>query len=215
MKPIDIPPEQLAAEMAEYSRKLGHGLTNLLNAQEVDTGVTPRQAVYCEDKLTLYRYQGVDEGWRNPVPLLIVYALVNRPYMTDIQEDRSTLRNLLVQGQDIYLIDWGYPDDADAGLTLDDYINGYIDRCVDQVCEASGQQQINMLGICQGGVFSLCYTALHQSKVKNLITMVTPVDFQTPGNLLSSWARRIDIDLLVDTLGNVPGELLNWIFFFL
>ena len=60
MKPIDIRPEKLAEEMAEYSRKLGKGLENLLNADEIDTGVTPRQAVYREDKLTLYRYQGVD-----------------------------------------------------------------------------------------------------------------------------------------------------------
>lgn len=212
MNPIDIPPEKLAEEMAEYSRRLGHGLENLLDAEQIDTGVTPKQTVHREDKLALHRYLGADGVKRNPVPLLIVYALVNRPYMTDIQEDRSTVRNLLTGGQDVYMIDWGYPDGADSSLTLDDYINGYIDRCVEVIRKQSGQEKINILGICQGGAFSLCYTALHQRKVKNLITMVTPVDFQTPDNVLSSWVRHIDIDLLVDTLGNVPGELLNWTF---
>ncbi|MCB1862239.1 MAG: class III poly(R)-hydroxyalkanoic acid synthase subunit PhaC [Chromatiaceae bacterium] len=212
MKPIDIRPEKLALEMADYSRKLGIGVENLLHADAVETGVTPKQAVYREDKLTLYRYPGADNIRQNPVPLLIVYALVNRPYLTDIQEDRSTVRNLLAEAQDVYLIDWGYPDGADCCLTLDDYINGYIDRCVDVVRKQSGQEKINILGICQGGAFSLCYTSLHQEKVKNLITMVTPVDFQTPDNLLSAWVQSIDIDLLVDTLGNVPGELLNWTF---
>jgi len=72
--------------------------------------------------------------------------------------------------------------------------------------------KINLLGICQGGAFSLCYTSMHPDKVKNLITMVTPVDFKTPDNMLSAWVQDIDIDLLVDTLGNVPGELLNWTF---
>jgi len=212
MKPINIRPDKLAQEMADYSRKLGKGLENLLDADEIDTGVTAKRAVYREDKLTLFRYQGVDGVKQGPIPLLIVYALVNRPYMTDIQEDRSTVRNLLAEGQDVYLIDWGYPDGADSSLTLDDYINGYIDRCVDVIRKESGQERINILGICQGGAFSLCYTALKQAKVKNLITMVTPVDFQTPDNLLSAWVQSIDIDLLVDTLGNVPGELLNWTF---
>ncbi len=212
MLPFDLKPEQLAEEMADYSRKLGKGLGNLLSADEIDTGVTPKVAVYREDKLTLYRYRGQPGIEQSEVPLLIVYALVNRPYMTDIQEDRSTVRSLLARGQDVYLIDWGYPDGADSSLTLDDYLNGYVDRCVDVIRQHSGQESINILGICQGGVFSLCYTAMHQEKVKNLVTMVTPVDFQTPDNILSAWVRTIDVDLLVDTLGNVPGEILNWTF---
>lgn len=49
---------------------------------------------------------------------------------------------------------------------------------------------VNLLGICQSGAFSLCYASLHSDKVKNLITMVTPVDFHTPDNMLSNWNRR-------------------------
>jgi polyhydroxyalkanoate synthase len=63
--------------------------------------------------------------------------------------------------------------------------------------------------VCQGGSFSLCYTALHPERVKNLITMVTPVDFHTPENLLAKWVRGLDIDALVSSNGIVPGQLLN------
>lgn len=210
--PIDIRPDKLAEEMADYSRKLGKGVENLLNAEQIDTGISPKEVVYTEDKLSLYRYKAPEGVKQNSVPVLIIYALVNRPYMTDIQENRSTIKNLLAAGQDVYLIDWGYPDGADSSLTLDDYINGYIDRCVDAIRQQSNQEKINILGICQGGSFSLCYTSLHQEKVKNLITMVTPVDFKTPDNMLSAWVQHMDVDLLVDTLGNVPGELLNWTF---
>ena len=212
MFPIDIRPDKLTQELFDYSRKLGQGMENLLNAEAIDTGVSPKQAVYTEDKLTLYRYDTPAGIEPQPVPLLIVYALVNRPYMTDIQEDRSTIKGLLATGQDVYLIDWGYPDQADRAITLDDYINGYIDRCVDHLCETHGVDQVNLLGICQGGAFSLMYSALHPEKVRNLVTMVTPVDFQTPGNLLSAWVQNVDIDLAVDTMGNIPGELLNWTF---
>lgn len=212
MIPIDIRPDKLAQEMFDYSQKLGQGIENLLNAEKIDTGVTPRVEIYSEDKLTLYRYQASGKQIQNQTPVLIVYALVNRPYMTDLQENRSTVRNLLEAGQDVYLIDWGYPDGADRSLTLDDYINGYIDRCVDVIRKRHKLDRINLLGICQGGTFSLCYSAIHPAKVKNLITMVTPVDFKTPDNMLSNWVQHMDVDLLVDTLGNVPGEILNWTF---
>ncbi len=209
---IDIRPDKLTEEMLDYSRKLGQGMENLMNAGTIDTGVTPCEPVYREDKLVLYRYQTPAGVTPKPIPLLIVYALVNRPYMTDIQENRSTIKGLLATGQDLYLIDWGYPDQADRAITLDDYINGYIDRCVDHICEAHGVDKVNVLGICQGGAMSLCYTSLHQDKVKNLVTMVTPVDFKTPDNLLSAWVQTVNIDLAVDTMGNIPGELLNWTF---
>jgi polyhydroxyalkanoate synthase subunit PhaC len=212
MIPIDIRPDKLTQEMLDYSRKLGQGMENLLNAEKIDTGVSPKKPVYTEDKLVLYRYDTPEGVTPEPVPLLIVYALVNRPYMTDIQEDRSTIKGLLATGQDVYLIDWGYPDQADRAITLDDYINGYIDRCVDHIREAHGVEKINILGICQGGAFSLMYSSMHQEKVNSLVTMVTPVDFKTPDNLLSAWVQNVDIDLAVDTMGNIPGELLNWTF---
>lgn len=212
MIPIDIRPDKLSEEMLDFGSKLGKGVENLLNAKSIDTGVSPRDPVHREDKLVLYRYRSPEGVKRKSVPLLIVYALVNRPYMTDIQEDRSTIKGLLASGQDVYLIDWGYPDQADRALTLHDYINGYLDRCVDYICNEHGLKRINLLGICQGGAFSLCYSALHGDKVQNLVTMVTPVDFKTPDNMLSLWVQNLDVDLLVDTLGNVPGELLNWTF---
>ena len=147
-----------------------------------------------------------------PVPVLIVYALVNRPYMIDLEPKRSTVRRLLDAGLDVYLIDWGYPDADDRSLTLDDYLNRYLDGFVEEIRSAHGIEAPSLLGICQGGTLSLCYAAMNPEKVKNLVTMVTPVDFHTPDNLLSKWIRDVDIDLLVDTLGNVPGEFLNWIF---
>jgi len=205
-------PEQLVEELVEFNQNLSKGMKNLLESEEISEGVTPRQEVYNEDKLRLFRYQGSPSVVQNKIPTLIVYALVNRPYMTDIQENRSTIRGLLDAGQDVYLIDWGYPDRSDKYLTLDDYINGYIDRCVDVIRDRHGVEKINILGICQGGVFSLCYSSMHQDKVKNLVTMVTPVDCKTPDNMLSHWVQQMDIDLLVDTMGNLPGEMLNWTF---
>jgi polyhydroxyalkanoate synthase subunit PhaC len=209
--PVNLSPDKVTEELLSFNQKLSEGIKVLSELGEVDVGISPKDIVYSEDKLVLYHYHPRVEK-RNPVPLLVVYALVNRPYMTDLQEGRSMIQGLLDAGQDVYLIDWGYPDSSDRYLDLDDYLNGYLDHCVDVVRQRHGLSQINLLGICQGGTFSLCYSALHTDKIKNLVTMVTPVDFHTPDNLLSHWARHLDVNLMVDTMGNIPGEMLNWTF---
>ncbi len=206
MNPVDI-----VSEINEFNAKLAQGLKTLSEIEDIDVGVSEKEPVYKEDNLVLYHFKPRTKK-QNAVPLLIVYALVNRPYMADLQDGRSMIQGLLDEGLDVYLIDWGYPQSVDKYLTLDDYINGYIDRCVDFIREASNQEKINLLGICQGGCFSLCYSALHQDKVKNLITTVTPVDFHTKDDLLSHMVQQIDIDQVVDTMGNIPGEMLNWTF---
>ncbi|HEV2538165.1 MAG TPA: class III poly(R)-hydroxyalkanoic acid synthase subunit PhaC [Frateuria sp.] len=209
--PWPLDPARILEEVTTFQRKLAAGAASLRSVSEPDYADTPRELVYREDKLTLWRMRGEREPTAG-TPLLIVYALVNTVWMTDLQSDRSLVRNLLAQGEDVYLIDWGYPDGADRWLTLEDYIGGYLDRCVDAVRAQAGVDAIDLLGICQGGAFSLCYTALHGDKVRNLVTMVTPVDYHTPDNMLSHWARDLDVDLFVDTLGNIPAALMNWVY---
>lgn len=217
MTPISFPftPNAMLAEMTRLHEQTVQGLDNLskLREEDIQIGTAPKYEVYREDKLVLYRYEPVVETPLSP-PLLISYALVNRPYMVDLQENRSLVRNLLQLGVDVYLIDWGYPGPTERWLTMEDYIDGYIDNCVDAICEARDVAQVNLLGICQGGTFSLCYTALHPEKVKNLITMVTPVDFHVDGTagcgLLNTWVRGMDPDAMVATFGNIPGDYMNF-----
>ncbi len=214
MGPININPKDALDEVTRFSQKLTASTKVLREVDDVHYGATEKEEVYREDKLVLYHFKS-ERPPTAKVPILIVYALVNRPYMTDLQADRSLVRNLQAQGEDVYLIDWGYPDAADRYTSLDDYINGYIRRCVDQVARRHGLKKINLLGICQGGAFSLCFSAIYPEKVQNLIAMVTPVDFHTPDNMLSHWTQGIDVDQFVNTLGNVPGDLMNFCYLML
>ncbi len=176
----------------------------------MSNGCSDRDLVWRSGKLALYRYRPIARPAVS-VPVLIVYALVNRPHMMDLQPDRSLIRGLLSAGLDVYLIDWGYPDGADRFTALADYIEGQLDGCVRQILAAHAAPQVTLLGVCQGGVLSLCYAALHPERVRNLITMVTPVDFRTPADLLSKWVDGIDIDAFVAD-GNVSGDALNALF---
>jgi polyhydroxyalkanoate synthase len=208
--------ESAVAKYNELALKAVKGMGNLsrLREKDIEIGTSPKEVVFREDKMILYRFLPMVEHPLNS-PILIVSALVNRPLVVDLQPDRSLVVNLLKLGLDIYLIDWGYPTRADRWLTLDDYINGYVDSCVDFIRGKHGLGQINLLGICQGGTFSLCYSAIYPEKVKNLIVMVAPVDFCIRDALLNMWggctlgSEAIDVDLLVDAVGNIPGYDLN------
>ncbi|MCW4455521.1 class III poly(R)-hydroxyalkanoic acid synthase subunit PhaC [Flavobacterium sp. MXW15] len=206
--PLGFNADDLLQETLALQRKLLDGLRLLPSVDDVGYGATERQPVWSDGKVTLYRFVGQQSPTAR-VPLLIVYALVNRPYMVDLQADRSLVRKLLELGQDVYVLDWGYPDRSERFQTLEDYLLRYVDGAVEHLRQAHGHAAIDLLGICQGGVFALCYAALRREKVRNLITMVTPVDFHTADNMLSHWARGVNVDLLVDTLGNIPADLMN------
>ena len=208
ISPMMIDPATWAREMFDAQRRLAAGPHTLRAVGDVDFGCSPKDAVYRDDKLTLYRYANPNRR-KDAVPFLISYALVNRPYMVDLQENRSLVRGLLSRGEDVYIIDWGYPDQADRYLDMEDYVERFLGGCVDFLRASHGIEAINLMGICQGGVLSLCYAALHPEKIRNLVTTVTPVDFHTPDNLLSRWIQNIDMDLMVETLGNVPADQMN------
>lgn len=195
---------------------LGGRLHKALNAVDAlsDAGA-PRREAWRKGRCVLYHYEPQTHR-QVGTPVLICYALVNRPTMLDLQPGHSLIRNLLAAGVSVHLLDWGYPQGADRHEQIDDYVNDWLHECIAQVSRdsgsavstAAGQPPVNLLGVCQGGVFSLCYAALHPERVRNLITMVTPVDFHTPQDLLSSWARGVDTELM-GRLGNFPGALLN------
>jgi len=117
--------------------------------------------------------------------------------------------SLLEAGIELYVIDWGYPSKMHKYVMMEDYILGYMDNVIDFIRERSNTDKINLMGVCQGGTFSLIYASLIPEKLKNLILMVTPVDFDTRDGLLNVWSKVMDADLMIDTMGNIPGEFMN------
>lgn len=201
--------QKILEEMNQLGTKLLKGYETFNQIKEVQIAQSPKTAVYKEDKLTLYKYDRETESTYK-TPVLIVYALVNTYKMLDIQPDRSYIQNLLGAGLDVYLIDWGNPTKVDKYLSIDDYVNGYINNCVDFIRKKNRIEKINILSICQGGTLSVIYSSLYPNKVKNLVTHVTPIDFSTNDGLLFRWSKDMDFDKLVEGFnGLIPGEFLN------
>jgi polyhydroxyalkanoate synthase len=187
----------------------------MLGDLETDIAVTPHEIVYQQDRVKLKYYKSESKNRGTTTPLLIVYALINRETMLDLQPGRSVVNTFLENGIDIYMIDWGYPTRKDRYISIDDHVNGYMDDVVDFILEREKLKQINLMGICMGGSFCVMYSALHPEKIKNLVTTVAPTSFDTDQGLLHSWMKSVNVDRMMDALGNMPGDLMNFGFLLL
>jgi polyhydroxyalkanoate synthase len=195
--------------MADATRRASMLPDRMEEIENIDVGQTPAEVVYEENKLELLHYESMTEE-QNEVPILIVYALINKPYILDLQPDRSVVRRLLKAGHDVYLIDWNEPSRMDQHLTLSDYINRYMYNCVTEVQDRSGQDEINILGYCMGGTMSAIYTSLYPEHVNALGLMAAGLYFDETGGTLERWGASdyYDPEAVVDTFGNVPSEFL-------
>lgn len=210
--------------MLDMGNIMAKGAENIskLDYEQVKVGITPKTEVLKRDKVTLYHYHSLSGEPPKTKPVLITYGLIGRYTMIDLQEDRSLVRNLLSRGVDLYVIDWGNPSRADQFLSFDDYVCYYLDECVNHICNENGLDALTLFGICEGGVFTSIYASLFPEKIKNLLLSITPIDFAAdhedadPSHgFLNLWIRNMDdadINKLIDTFGNLPGDVMGNIF---
>jgi polyhydroxyalkanoate synthase subunit PhaC len=218
-----INPGEAMREIADLGKRLAEGakLFGEIKDEDVAIATTPKDEVWREDKVTLYRYRPLAETKVN-TPVLIVYGLIGRYTMADLQEDRSLVRNLLRLGVDLYVVDWGNPSRADRWLTIDDYVDDYLAGAVAEISRRHGIERVSLLGICEGGVFTTCYAALHADTVKNMVLTITPIDFhgdkeqeRLGHGFINLWTRSLtpeDIDRLIEAHGTLPGEFMGSVF---
>ncbi|MCH8028597.1 MAG: class III poly(R)-hydroxyalkanoic acid synthase subunit PhaC [Candidatus Dadabacteria bacterium] len=207
--------EFLVAEAEKLKHKLSKGAELVLNPPDLKLGITPHEVVFTENKMKLLHYTSQTEE-QCPVPLVMVFALINRSYILDLKPGKSVVEVLLKHGMDTYLIDWGVPGDEDCHLNMNHYVNRYIKKAVEKAKRISGSDKVNLLGYCMGGTMSAMYTALHPEDINTLILMAAGIDFKVDG-MLKLWGDKpnFDVDKFVDAHGNVPPEFLQIGFLFM
>ena len=183
---------------------------DFIRSGSAEVGMTPKELIYDRGTLKLYHYHPVaDEIYR--IPLIIVMATTNKGFVFDLLPGQSMVEFLVNNGFDVYMIDWDPPLMSERGLRLSDYTHDFLPTCVEKVQEDSGEEDINIVAYCQGGVLSLIYAATHtDGPLKNLVCLTTPVNFHEMG-LFRLWANKeyMDIDKMVDTLGIIPAEFIT------
>lgn len=183
----------------------------LLEPMRDNINRSPSEIIKMHNGFQLIHYKPIVKK-RFATPILVVYSLINRHYILDLFPKVSVIRSLLEQGFDVYATDWTTPDSSIEKMTLDDHIQHCVDESVKKVLEVSGQQKISLFGYCWGGIFALGYAAIHPEIIKNLILHATPVDLKKADTVIEKFTKHIDADNLVDTLGNIPGSLINLAF---
>lgn len=195
------------SDILETSQKLVEGYKTLSDIDSVDVAISPKDLVWKSDLVKLYHYK--NENATCKVPVLVSFALLNRHDVLDLQPDRSLVKKLMEEGLDLYIMDWGYPSKQDRYITMEDYIDGYLNDAVDFIRKSTGSDKIHAMGICQGGTFFSIYASLYPEKLQSLTTYVAPYDFSTNACMLYRWTKDIDVDAMVDTLGVIPADMLN------
>ena len=172
-------------------------------------GLTEKDTIFKRGTLKLYHYRPLsDEVYR--VPVLLVMSLVSKPYILDLTPGQSLVEFLLKRGFDVYMVDWGVPRDQDRTLRFEDYVLDFIPECIAKVEEDSGEEDVSLVAYCLGGLLALLYAATHpDGPLKNLACFTTPYNMDGMV-LMKKWCdpRYFDVDRIVDTMGNVPPELL-------
>jgi polyhydroxyalkanoate synthase len=172
-------------------------------------GSTPKEVLVNRGTMTLHHYRPLaDEIYR--VPILIVMATTNRGYILDMVPGQSFVEFLLKRGYDVYMLDWNAPRSEEKNLRMEDYILDFIPDCVRRVQTDSGETDVSIVGYCFGGVLSVMYASIFtDGPMKNLVCFTTPVDFREMKLFQNFSDRRyFDVDKLVDSIGNVPPEMI-------
>jgi len=189
-----------------YLEGLRNGLTEPFPLREDPPPATPYEVIYEEGKVQLRYYRAA--GASPAVPLLVVYALIKRPYILDLLPGKSVVQSLLNQGFDVYLTDWIPPTRADSWRGFDAYVNGDLANAVRAVQIHAGVEQVSLLGYCFGGLLATMYTALHPETVENLLSLTLPLDMSVgkiPLFGLLDNLRPETFDLIAATYGNCPA----------
>jgi polyhydroxyalkanoate synthase subunit PhaC len=202
----------LPRSMEQALEKYTTGMQIITEGARAETGQTPKEVIWTRNKAKLYRYEPAIEK-RYRVPVLLVYALINRPYVLDLMPGNSLVEYLVGQGFDVYMLDWGIPGDEDKDLTFENYVLDYIPRAVAKVKRAAHADEFSLLGYCMGGTMTAMYAALFpDAGIKNLLLLTAPTDF-TPDNvgLYGLWTseKYLNPDRIVDAFGNVPGDFID------
>ncbi|HEV3309257.1 MAG TPA: alpha/beta fold hydrolase [Chloroflexota bacterium] len=208
---MTAPPASTGAQVLEESlRTLRRVMTTRYPVAQ-----TPKELIWSLNKAKLYRYVPVVHPEnRHPVPLLLVFALINRSYILDLRPGNSFVEYMVSKGHDVYLLDWGIPGPEDKALTFDDYVLDYLPRAIRKLKTVSGSDEFSLLGWCIGAILTTVYAALRPGDgLRNLILLTAPLDFSDRqcGGLIR-WVsdENFDVERVVQSYGIVPGEVIDY-----
>ncbi len=201
---------QLSKEMERNWLRARNGIRLFSGQGYVRSEVTERDLMWSARKAALWRYRSSAQR-RFATPVLMYIGLVSRSYLFDLQKGNSFVARLMDLGFDVYLLDWGIPDEADAENTIGTYAHELLPSAIRAVIRTSGAKDVNLMAYCMGGCLTLSMLGTRDDiPVRSLITMATPVDYSQMGEFFDpAKGSNFDIDLAIDESGNLPANVIK------
>jgi polyhydroxyalkanoate synthase len=204
----EVPPSPLE-RLAGLPRAALEYANLVLTRDDAEIAVTPKESIWTWRKLTLWRYRS--DRREHPVPVILVFALINRPHIFDLRPGHSFVEYLLDEGFDVFLLDWGEPDEEDADQGLEFYVCDALPAGIREARRVTGAEDVTLLGWCIGGTLCAMHAALEPTgPVRNLVCLTTPID--TTESLYRRWVGRPDFDpgAVAAAWPAVPGMAIDW-----
>ena len=137
--------DRVRSEVERAASRARNGIKLATGTGRPGVGLAPKDVIWRHGRAELWHYRTGDVRYRPP--LLIVFSLVSRSYILDLTPGNSFIEHLLAAGFDVYLLDWGVPDERDAANRLEDYVDAAIPAAITQVCRRAGTCKVNLLGV--------------------------------------------------------------------
>ncbi len=188
-------------------------IEEVLNFRKVNVAPTPYIIISEVGPARLLFYSKNSIPGKSKYHLFLVPSLINKPYIFDLLPNRSFIEYLISNDIDVFMIDWGKPNQIGRYYTFEDYLCLIFNIFVEETKKLLKEPNINIMGYCIGGTLSFIYASLYSNNVRSLINLASPIDFSNAG-ILRKWVdfSGIKVETIVETFGNIPPEFMYIVF---
>ncbi len=172
--------------------------------------VTPGRVVFRNDLIELLQYSPTTETVHQ-VPMLFSPPWINKYYIMDLAPGRSLVEWAVAHGHTVFAISYRNPDESMRDIRLDDYLISGPRAALDVICDITGSDKVNLVGLCLGGTLTMAalahLKATHDDRINSATFLNTLVDFANPGVLgVTTDERTVSkLDAIMAETGFLPA----------
>ena len=189
------------ARHAIHDLRTNGGMPSMVDTRPFKVGenvaCTPGAVVLRNEVLELIRFEPTTAKV-HARPLLVVPPQINKYYVLDLAPGRSMAEALVAAGHQVFMVSWRNPGPSHHEWDLDVYVAA-IEEAMDAALALTRQRDLNLLGVCAGGITSAAMlghqAASGDTRVNAVTFLVTVLDWAVPstvGTFASPLGQRLD-----------------------
>ncbi|MGK0276733.1 MAG: polyhydroxyalkanoate synthase [Ilumatobacter sp.] len=208
------------ARHAMHDLRNNGGMPSMVDSRPFTPGdtvaATPGNVVFRNEVLEVIQYTPATAkvGQR---PMLVVPPQINKYYILDLAPGRSLFEHLVGEGHQVFAISWRNPGPEQRDWNLDTYCAAILEA-TDAALEITGSTDLNILGVCAGGITQAALlahlAAIGDTRIRSASFLVTIIDWAVP-SMMGTMISQPVVEAATrrsQRQGILKGEDLNKIF---